>query len=134
MLRQMKYFVTIVEKVSFTKAAEDMFISQSAISQQMQILEKKLDTQLFIRKKRSFILTPAGEYFYTQAKIILSECDEICKKVRNIGKEEIQEAKLRVGYLSNYSGQELFHAVAEFSATYPDILIDIASGIDCNKD
>ena len=54
LLKQMKYFVTIVECHSFTEAAELCFISQSAISQQMKALEEELDVQLIIRENRKY--------------------------------------------------------------------------------
>lgn len=47
LLRQIKYFVTVVDTGSFTEAAEECFISQSAISQQILSLEKELGVQLF---------------------------------------------------------------------------------------
>ncbi len=128
LLRQMKYFVMIVDQGSFTEAAEHLFISQSAISQQIQALEKELGVVLFIREKRSFTLTPAGEYFYSQARGILDEVENIRIKTMEIGSEETDEARLRVGYLSNYSGQELSMAIARFSEVYPDIPIEITRG------
>ncbi len=128
LLRQMKYFVTIVDKGSFTEAAEHLFISQSAISQQIKTLEKELGVPLFIREKRSFTLTPAGEYFYSQARGILDEVESVRIKTMEIGTEETEEARLRVGYLSNYSGQELSLAIARFSEIYPDIPIEISRG------
>ena len=64
MLKQLKYFQSVVRLGSFSAAAEENFISQSAISQQVQSLERELGFALLVRKNRSFSLTPAGEYFY----------------------------------------------------------------------
>lgn len=63
MLRALRYFQSVVRLNSFSEAAEENFISQSAISQQIQTLERELGFQLLVRKNRSFSLTPAGEYF-----------------------------------------------------------------------
>ena len=60
LLRQMKYFTTIVDCNSFTEAAEQCYISQSAISQQIQALEKELGVELIHRENRRFSLTPAA--------------------------------------------------------------------------
>ena len=57
LLRQMKYFIAVVECNSFTEAAEQYYISQSAISQQIQSLEKELGVELIHREKRRFTLT-----------------------------------------------------------------------------
>ena len=54
LLKQMQYFVSIVDENSFTEAAEKNFISQSAISQAMNSLEEDLGVKLIERKNRSF--------------------------------------------------------------------------------
>lgn len=64
MLKQLKYFQSVVRLNSFSEAAEENFISQSAISQQVQALERELGFLLLKRKNRSFTLTPAGEYHH----------------------------------------------------------------------
>lgn len=126
LLRQIKYFVAVVDCSSFTEAAEQCYISQSAISQQIQSLEKALGVELIHRENRHFSLTPAGEYFYLQSKLLLDEVHEICSETTRIGQAE--ESKLRIGYPRNYSGQEIQTAVAEFSRLYPEISIDIVNG------
>ena len=62
LLKQMKYFVSIVENNSFTEAAEKYFVSQSAISQQIKSLEMELGVELILRGNRSFTLTSAGVF------------------------------------------------------------------------
>lgn len=126
LLRQMKYFVTVVDCDSFTEAAEQCYISQSAISQQIRSLEEDLGVTLIHRENRHFSLTPAGEYFYRQSKVLLDEADALRRETIRIGQAE--ESKLRIGYLKNYSGQELHMAIAEFSRLYPEISIDIVAG------
>ena len=64
LLRQIKYFIAVVESGSFTEAAEKLFISQSAVSQQIRALESELGVALLIRKNRSFTLTQAGGHLY----------------------------------------------------------------------
>lgn len=64
MLRQIKYFQAVVKHNSFSDAAYECNISQSAISQQIQALERDLGFLLLERKKRKFQLTSAGEFFY----------------------------------------------------------------------
>ena len=60
MLRQIQYFQAVVRCHSFSEAAEECHISQSAISQQVKALENELGFALLERKNRSFTLTPAG--------------------------------------------------------------------------
>lgn len=73
MIKQMKYFQAVVRLQSFTKAADECFISQSAISQQLQALEKDLGVKLMHRERRKFTLTAAGEYFYRKSLVIVSD-------------------------------------------------------------
>ena len=122
----MKYFIAVVERGSFTEAAEQCYISQSAVSQQIRALEKELGVGLLHRENRRFTLTPAGEYFYSQSKGILKEVEDIRRETIRIGQDE--ESELRIGYLRCYSGQELHQAVAEFSQVYPEVSISIVNG------
>lgn len=125
-LRQIQYFVAVVECNSFTEAAEQCYISQSAISQQIQALERDLGVTLIRRENRRFSLTPAGEYFYSRCTGLLDEITELRRETARIGSAE--QAPLRIGYPRNYSGRELHQAVAEFSRTHPEVSISIVSG------
>lgn len=77
LLRQIKYFVTVVDTGSFTEAAEECFISQSAISQQILSLEKELGVQLLVRSTRRFTLTEPGKYLYSHGKKLLGETEKL---------------------------------------------------------
>ena len=126
LFRQMRYFITVAECGSFTEAAERCYISQSAISQQIQALEKELGVELIHRENRRFSLTPAGEYFYSQSRNLLAEAEAVVRETARIGGTD--EEKLRIGYLRSYGGQELHQAVAEFSRLYPEVEISIVTG------
>lgn len=126
LLRQMKYFASVIDCNSFTEAAEQCFISQSAISQQIQSLEKELGVKLIHRENRKFSLTPAGEYFYSRCKGIIEDAENLKRETVRIGQDD--ELRLRIGYLRSYSGQELHQAVAEFSRLYPEVSISIVNG------
>ncbi|MDE6710035.1 MAG: LysR family transcriptional regulator [Oscillospiraceae bacterium] len=127
MLRQIKYFQAVVRCGSFTEAAEECFISQSAISQQIQALEQELDVKLLERKNRRFSVTPAGEYFYKKSLVLTADLDKLCRETAKIANGG--EAQLRIGYPKGYSGREFHLAVAEFTEKNPDIAINI---INCN--
>lgn len=122
----MKYFAAVADCKSFTEAAEQCYISQSAISQQIRALEKELGVELIHRENRKFTLTPAGEYFYSQCRGILDEAEAVCRETVRIGQDN--ESGLRIGYLLSYSGQELRQAVGTFSQRYPEVSISIVSG------
>lgn len=126
LLKQIKYFIAVVDCNSFTEAAGQMYISQSAISQQIQSLEKDLGVTLIKRENRKFSLTPAGDYFYHHCKGAVDAIEKIAQETVRIGKDS--ESILRIGYLRCYSGQELHEAVAEFSELYPEATITIVNG------
>ena len=125
LLRQMQYFAAVVETNSFTEAAERCYISQSAMSQQIRSLEHELGVKLLERRNRSFTLTVAGEYFYTHCKDVLAAADMLVRGTRRVAAED---ERLRIGYLRSYGGLELHHAVAEFSALYPEVTLSIVAG------
>ena len=79
LFRQLKYFITVVRCQSFTEAAEECFISQSAISQQIKALEQELGVDLLKREGRHFSLTPAGSYLYDHGQSLLDEVEELKK-------------------------------------------------------
>ncbi len=122
----MQYFLSVVDNHSFTEAANQCYISQSAISQQIQALEKDLGILLIKRENRRFSLTPAGEYFYQHCRHILEEVSELRNETIRIGRAH--ESQLRIGYLRCYSGLELHQAIAEFSQLYPEISLSIVTG------
>ena len=85
MLRRIKYFQAVVRCHSFTEAAAECFVSQSAISQQIKKLEDELGVKLLERHNRTFSLTPAGEYFYTQSLSLTKGLENICKETSKMG-------------------------------------------------
>lgn len=125
--QQMRYFIAVVNQHSFTRAAVECNISQSAISQQIKELEATLGVKLLNRQGRSFQLTPAGEYFYRQAQQIIATIDKLVTRTRQIsqGKERYI---LHLGYLRNFGTQEFLQALAEFSKQYPNVEVKINSG------
>lgn len=126
LLKQMKYFIAVVKYHSFTEAAEQCYISQSAISQQIKALENDIGVSLIKRNNRQFTLTPAGEYFYRHGSELLDEIEQFKKET--IRRGEDQELSLKIGYLRCYGAQELQHAIVEFSRLYPEVSISIMNG------
>ena len=126
MIKQIKYFQAVVRCKSFTEAAEECFISQSAISQQIQALEQELGVKLLNRGNRKFSLTPAGEYFYRKSLVLIADFERIRNETVRIANKD--RAELRIGYLKCYSGQEFRMAVADYSQRYPDVSIQIING------
>ena len=126
MFKQLKYFQSVVRLNSFSEAAEENYISQSAISQQIQALERELGFKLFERRNRSFTLTPAGEYFYRKSLVLTADYERMCRDASKIANGD--QLSLRIGYLRCYSGSEFHRALDEFSAKYPDVSVSVEYG------
>ena len=126
MLKQLKYFQSVVRLNSFSLAAEENYISQSAISQQVQALERELGFPLLERKNRSFTLTPAGAYFYQKSLILTADYERMCHEAARIAKGG--QSALKIGYLRGYAGGEFQQALALFSEKHPDVAVSIQYG------
>lgn len=126
MIRKIRYFQSVIRNNSFSEAAEECHISQSAISQQVQALERELGFDLLERKNRKFFLTPAGEHFYKKCLVLIADYEQMCQEARRLATAD--QATLTIGYLRCYSGQEFHLALGEFSAKYPDVAVKIEYG------
>ena len=126
LLKQLKYFVAVVDANSFTDAAMTCYVSQSAISQQMKALEAELGVPLLLRQGRHFALTEAGAYLYSHGRQLLSEVDGLCEGVRKLG--TMREQRLRIGCLQGFGGDALQAAVESFSQAHPDVVVTVFTG------
>ena len=72
-IRHFEYFLALSETLHYRKAAEKLFISQSALSQQIQRLEAILGQELFTRTNRKVKLSIAGESFRAEAELIMNQ-------------------------------------------------------------
>ena len=102
---QLKYFVAAAESRSFTKAAEQFYISQTAVTQQMQLLEESLGCRLFDRSTRPVSLTPAGKIFLEEANAILERMNQAADRVHDASTG--LTGNLRVGFVRGYERSDL---------------------------
>ena len=126
MHRQMRYFIAVVETNSFFEAGEVCHISQSAISQQIKALEDELQVQLLERHGRKFTITPAGRYFYENAKKQVQALDSTVREVRRIASGEYQ--RLRVGVLNGFSARIIQKTVQDFTGSHPHVRLSLTTG------
>lgn len=91
-MRQLKYYVQIVESGSLSKASRQLFIAQSALSQQMARLEAEVGKPLLVRSVRGVIPTENGEALYHHAKVMLRQLDEAVF----VARQDYSNAKGRV--------------------------------------
>jgi DNA-binding transcriptional LysR family regulator len=83
-LRDLRYFVAVAEELSFSRAAEGLYVSQPAVSKQVRALETRLRTELFVRGHRSIVLTDAGAALLPRAQRIVAEWEGAVADVRAV--------------------------------------------------
>lgn len=119
---QLRYFVASAESKSFTKAADQYYISQTAITQQIRALEETLGVALFDRSSRPIALTPAGRTFLTDAREILERMDNAVHRVQEASVGMV--GNLRVGYTKGYERNDRANGMMrQFHVKYPNVLI-----------
>ncbi len=119
-LRHLRYFVAVAEAGNFTRAAENLGISQPPLSQQIQRLEHELGSPLFRRLTRSVELTPAGQVLYEDAIKILKLSDAAFEKARSVGRG--LSGSLRIGFASSTAlNPQVFSLLHSFREHYPMI-------------
>lgn len=84
-LRVLNYFLVIARESNFTKAAEQLHITQPTLSRQIAQLEEELGAKLFVRSNHSIILTEAGMMLKRRAQELLSLADKTRKDISYIG-------------------------------------------------
>lgn len=104
-LRQLEYFVSVAENLNFTKAAKKCFISQTAMTLQIQALEEIVGVPLLIRSKHHVELTPAGKVYLNEAKVILARSEEAVKLAKTAAKGV--SGRISIGFIRGYE-QSLF--------------------------
>lgn len=120
-LNQLKYFVAVAEQHSFTKAATQCYISQTAITQQIQALETSIGVELLDRSSRPISLTPAGEVFMREAKAILVRMESAVSQTRDASTGLV--GSIRIGYTKGYERSDLSNKLRAFHRGHPGILI-----------
>ncbi|MYV16657.1 LysR family transcriptional regulator [Furfurilactobacillus milii] len=128
MFRQMECFVAVVENHSFTKAAEQLNMSQSALSQRIKELSETNHLNLIEREGRGFKVTEAGEFFYRHCRGILENVTQLVAETQEIERQQNASYTLRLGYLRKFGSQEFLQAVAHFSKEFPKVNVRIHSG------
>src|SRR5580698_9405371 len=120
-LRQLEYFVTVVDEGSFTRAAELLRVSQPGLSHQVQALERELGGPLLERLPRKIRLTPAGRTALPHARARLAYAERATSAARTAS--GVDAGELHVGTLFSISVGVLPKALAIWREKYPDVQV-----------
>ncbi|OUS24625.1 hypothetical protein A9Q99_23950 [Gammaproteobacteria bacterium 45_16_T64] len=122
-LNSLKTFMLVAQSLSFKDAADKLFLSPSAVSRQIQGLERSMGVALFTRGNRSISLTAEGETLLGGVKQAFAVLDATLLKVQSAGDQQV----LRVGAQQYFSNNWLFPRLSEFIQQHPEIEIQFAS-------
>lgn len=122
-LRQLEYFLAVAETGHFTRAAQEMHVSQPALSQQIKKLETELGTPLFDRLGRGVELTDAGRLLRPRAEQVLAELSDARTAVHEL--QGLQRGTVRIGTVQTTGEYLIPDAIARFHAAHPEVHVSV---------
>lgn len=118
-------FLTVAERLSFSKAAEDLFISQPAVTKHIKTLEQQHNMRLFERKGHHIRLTEAGQISYSHLKAIQQQYKEMEYSLGQL--QKVFKGRIRLGVSSTIAQYVIPQLLAAFYKTYPQIRLSMYS-------
>lgn len=122
-LRSLRYFVAVADTLSYSRAAEQLNISQSAISRQIQLLEDELGIKLFDRFGRGIALTAAGEELLSGSRSILHDVSALRERARELAGGV--RGVLRIGTTPQTLESFVARVLSEYKKKYPNIAVTL---------
>ena len=128
-LNSLRVFDAAARHLSYTKAAEELFVTQAAVSHQIKSLEDFLGLKLFRRRNRSLLLTEEGQSYYLDIKEIFSSLNEATRKLQ----ARSAKGALTVSLPPSFAIQWLVPRLSGFNSAYPGIDVRIQA-VDREED
>ena len=122
-LYQLQTFVTVVSEGSMTAAADKLYLTQPAVSQQIRALEEELGVELLVRGVRQIKATPQGEILFEQARRLLQMMQQTEVAIKSIGAE--LKGQIRIGTLSSLGLHVMSPIVSRLMRHNPELMIKI---------
>lgn len=126
-ITQVRYVLAIAEHQNFSKAADQLFLTQPALSLQISKLEKDLGFPLFYRMPKGVFLTEAGKEFCEKAQPVLSAWDNLQNSMKS--RQESLSGAFRVGIGPRVYSNHLFGDILSFFEQYPEIRVTFITEI-----
>ncbi|OIX31401.1 transcriptional regulator GcvA [Yersinia ruckeri] len=128
-LNALRVFDAAARQLSFTKAADELFVTQAAVSHQIKSLEDFLGLKLFRRRNRSLLLTEEGQSYYLDIKEIFTSINEATRKLQ----ARSAKGALTVSLPPSFAIQWLVPRLSSFNSAYPGIDVRIQA-VDREED
>ncbi|MET0742780.1 MAG: LysR family transcriptional regulator [Microvirga sp.] len=127
-VRHLRYFVAVAEEGHITRAAERLGMQQPPLSQQIRLIERQLDVQLFLRRPRGVVLTEAGRAFLGEARATLAQLDHALEITRRTARGE--QGRLSLGMTPTAPFHPLVPGtVRSFRERYPGVLVSLEESL-----
>ncbi|NOT77910.1 MAG: LysR family transcriptional regulator [Bacteriovoracaceae bacterium] len=123
---QLHTLIAVAQAKSFSKAADVLGVTQSAISQSVKNLESKLDVKIFKRSGKSVVLTAEGEKLYTLAFNFIEKMEQTLEELR--GDKNEMQGKVRIGTLTGIGKTWLAKEVVWHAKENPDLQLSVRMG------
>ncbi len=120
--RQLQYFVKVVQEKSFSRAAEQLYVSQPALSKTISGLEEELGTRLILRNSRKFVLTAHGKTLYEKSRGIISDYENLQEYAAKLVHDNGGTIRCGISLVLNTI---LVPYLLKFQRQYTDIELDI---------
>ena len=124
-LNSLKSFESAARHLSFTKAADELFVTQAAVSHQIKLLEDFLGVELFIRKNRSLELTEFGKAYFVDINKVLRKLNEATERLLTLK----AEPHLAISVPQTFGIQWLVPHLSDFNKQHPEIEVRL-KGVD----
>ncbi len=125
-ISQLQTLVAVARQGSFSKAAQELLVTQSAISQSVKKIEKKLEIALFNRLGKKVILTTEGERLYLFATNFLKNLEDTLEEIGQ--DKDLMRGLIRLGTLAGVGKSWLAPRMLEFASSYKDLMISTSLG------
>jgi LysR family transcriptional regulator, transcription activator of glutamate synthase operon len=125
-LRQLRYVEAVARHRHFTRAADELHVAQSALSQQVRKLEAELGTELFERNSRTVLITEAGAAVAARARSILAEVDGVRDELDEL--RGLLRGRVSVGATLPAGELDVPQLLVRFSEAFPSIEVDLHEG------
>ncbi len=122
-LNSLRAFDAAARHLSFTRAAEELFVTQAAVSHQIKSLEEFLSVKLFLRRNRSLLLTEEGQSYWPAIRKMFEQLGEATERLKMTG----ASGALTVSVIPTFAVTWLVPRLNKFSELYPDIDVRLKS-------
>ena len=120
-IHHLKYVITVAQEKSFTRASKILFISQSALSQQIQLIEKEIGFPLFIRNNKNVVLTELGREFVDRADSIIKQFDAMQQWVIHASNHQTMTISYGANHINMYNTPAF---IPSFMQQFPNVHLE----------